>query len=220
MYFLDNHTHTNITLTFFLPPTPTLHPTPLPPFFKNSLFTKITWGEGRADGQTAADLSYVSLQATILNMTASFITRAEVNAQFTSTSATLNAEISARAAADAVLTNTLNLEIARATTAEGNLMSNLNAANITAATMALVLTQASTIDAKINTAIIQQTLAFGAVLNTYNATLNLALAVSANVLANFNATFTTIIANVNANLLSTVNSTMANFNAAVATFDG
>ena len=76
------------------------------------------------------------MQATILNMTASFITRAEVNAQFSTvaalnaTAAALNVEISARQAGVGGLTSNLNSEIFRATAAEGNLTANF--ATITA----------------------------------------------------------------------------------------
>ena len=58
---------------------------------------------GKEDGEIAAALNYVTLQATILNMTASFITRTEAATTF-STIATLNAEISARQNADATET--------------------------------------------------------------------------------------------------------------------
>ena len=57
-------------------------------------------------------------------MTASFITRAEVNSQFATASA-LNNEIFARQAADSTLTTNLNAEIVRASITEVNLTTNV-----------------------------------------------------------------------------------------------
>ena len=82
---------------------------------------------GKSDGQFASNLDYVSLQTTILNMTSTFITRAEVNAQFStlavvnSVVTALNNEITARAALGASLTS----EMLRATASESTLTANV-----------------------------------------------------------------------------------------------
>ena len=81
---------------------------------------------GKADGQAAAELNYVALQATILNMTASFITRTEVNSQFSTLTSALSAEVSARQAADSTLTSNLNTLTTNLASNVATLTANLN----------------------------------------------------------------------------------------------